>query len=106
MDIGSIVSALSQSGGIDTAASSAGASPADTQNITRGALEHADQGGSIETMVDAVAQKAGVNPSLVNQVLPHILPVLESHMSGMGGGSATGGGLLGMLRSLTGGVRQ
>ncbi|MDP9095632.1 MAG: hypothetical protein M3N26_03575 [Pseudomonadota bacterium] len=105
MDIGSIISALSQSGGVQTAASNSGASATDTQNIMQGALEHADQGGSMETMIDSVAQKAGVNPSLVNQVLPHILPLIESHMSGMGGGAATGGGLTGMLGGLLGGVR-
>ncbi|QYE33037.1 hypothetical protein KZX46_02590 (plasmid) [Polymorphobacter sp. PAMC 29334] len=32
-------------------------------------------------MVEAVAQKVDVDPSLVNQMLPHILPFIESQVS-------------------------
>ena len=71
--------------------------------MTQAALEHADAGGGMEGMIDSIAQRAGVDPSIVNQVLPHIMPLLQSHLGGaegaQGGGAA---GLMGMVGGMFG----
>ena len=96
MDIQSIISSFQGSGGVAQAAANAGVSPEDASNVTQAALEHADAGGGMEGMVEAVAQRAGVDPALVEQILPHIMPLLQSHLAGAEGGES-GGGLLGSL---------
>ncbi len=102
MDIQSIISSFENSGGVAQAASNAGVSQQDTSNVTQAALEHADAGGGIEGMVDAVAQRAGVDPAIVNQVLPHIMPLLQSHLGALQGGA--GGGELGGIMNMVGGM--
>jgi hypothetical protein len=107
MDIQSIISSFEHSGGVSQAAANAGVSPEDASNITQAALEHADAGGGMEGMVDAVAQRAGVDPAIVNQILPEIMPLLQSHLGGAegadGGGLGGGlGGLMGMVGGLFG----
>lgn len=99
MDIQSIISSFEGSGGVAQAAANAGVSPEDASSVTQAALEHADAGGGMEGMVDAIAQRAGVDPSIVNQVLPHIMPLLQSHLGGAEGAAGEGGlgGLLGGL---------
>ena len=101
MDIQSIISSFEGSGGAAQAAANAGVTPEDASNVTQAALEHADAGGGLEGMVDAVAQRAGVDPAIVNQVLPHIMPLLQSHLAGMEG-AAGEGGLGGLLNSFGG----
>jgi hypothetical protein len=101
MDIQSIVSSFENSGGVQAAAAKAGASPEDTSAVTQAALEHADAGGGLVGIVDAVAQRAGVDPAIVNQILPHIMPLLQSHLAGLEGGQ---GGQLGGLMGMVGGL--
>jgi hypothetical protein len=105
MDIQSIISSFEGSGGVAQAAANAGVSPEDASNVTQAALEHADAGGGMEGMVDAVAQRAGIDPSIVNQVLPEIMPLLQSHLAGAEGGGMGGGlgGIMGMVGGLFGG---
>ena len=104
MDIQSIISSFENSGGVAQAAGNAGVSQEDASNVTQAALEHADAGGGMEWMVDAVAQRAGVDPSIVNQVLPHIMPLLQSHLGGLEGGAGGGGmdGIMGMMGGMFG----
>lgn len=99
MDIQSLLNSVQSSGLLDHAAANAGATPAETQDVTQAALEHVQEGGGLEGIVDSVAQRAGVDPALVNQILPHVLPLLESHFGGAAGAPAAGpaGGLMGML---------
>ena len=60
MDIQSIISSFEGSGGVQQAAANAGVKPGGRlQPSTQAALEHADAGGGMEGMVDAVAQRAG-----------------------------------------------
>jgi hypothetical protein len=104
MDIQGILASFEGAGGIAQAASNAGVSPTDASNVTQAALEHADAGGGMEGMVDAVAQRAGVDPAIVNQVLPEIMPLLQSHLAGAEGAAQSGGlgGLMGMVGGLFG----
>ena len=104
MDIQSIILSFENSGGVQTAAANAGVSPETASNVTQAALEHADAGGGMEGMVDAVAQSAGVDPAIVNQILPHIMPLLQSHLAGVEGEAQSGslGGLMGMVGGLFG----
>ena len=104
MDIQSIISSFENSGGVQTAAANAGASPQDTSAVAQAALEHADAGGGMEGIVDSVAQRAGLDPAIVNQVLPHILPLLQSHLAGAEGAAGSGGaaGLMGLVGGLFG----
>lgn len=103
MDIQSILSSFQGSGGVAQAAANAGASPQDTSAVTQAALEHADAGGGMEGMIDSIAQRAGVDPSIVNQVLPHIMPLLQSHLGGAEGAQSGGAaGLMGMVGGLFG----
>lgn len=95
MDIQSIISSFEGSGGVAQAATNAGASPEDASAVTQAALEHADAGGGMEGIVDSIAQRAGVDPAIVNQILPHIMPLLQSHLAGVEGGQASG--LMGMV---------
>lgn len=99
MDIQGILNAVQSSGLLNNAAANAGATSEDTQNVTQAALEHVQEGGGMENIVDSVAQRAGVDPGIVNQILPHILPMLESHFAGAEGAPAAGpaGGLMGIL---------
>ena len=108
MDIQGIISAIQSSGLVGQAATNAGVSPEDASNVTQAALEHADSGGGMEGMIDAVAQRAGVDPAIVNQILPHIMPLIQSHLGGAAGeaGAAEGGGLggLGGIMGMVGGL--
>ena len=103
MDIQSILSSFEGTGGVDQAAANAGASPEDTSAVTQAALEHADAGGGMDGIVDSIAQRAGVDPAIVNQILPHIMPLLQSHLAGVEGAQGGGlGGLMGMVGGLFG----
>ncbi len=102
MDIQSLLSSFEGSGGVEQAAANAGVSPEDASSVTQAALEHADAGGGMEGMVDAVAQRAGVDPAIVNQILPEIMPLLQSHLAGAQGGGGELGGLMGMVGGLFG----
>ena len=114
MDIQSIISSFMGSGGVTQAAANAGVSTEDASNVTQAALEHADAGGGMEGMVDSIAQRAGVDPSIVNQVLPHIMPLLQSHLAGVEGTEGSAGilgnlggvgGIMGMVGGLFGGQK-
>ncbi len=99
MDIQGILNAVQSSGLLNRAADNAGATPGETQDVVQGALAHVDEGGGMENIVESVAQRAGVDPSIVSQILPHVLPMLESHFGGAEGAPSAGpaGGLMGML---------
>ena len=115
MDLSAIVSALASSGALQNAAGQAGVDHGQAQDMLSGILSHLTDGGPVEGMVDSVAAKAGVDPSMVNQFLPMVLPLLQSHADANGdqtgglggiigalGGAGGAGGLLGMAASLLG----
>ncbi len=112
MDIQSIIASFQNAGGAQQAAANAGVSTEDASNVTQAALEHADAGGGMEGMVEAVAQRAGIDPSLVQQILPHVMPMLQSHLAGVEGTEGSAGvlgnlggasGIMGMIGGMFGG---
>lgn len=113
MDIREIVSGISSSGALESAASQAGLDPSQAQDALHGVLEHFTNGGSVEEVADAVAAKAGISQDQVNAFLPQVLPLLQGHaenaeegvqsvLSGVMG-SLSGGGLGGLAKGLFGG---
>ena len=115
MDINDILSALGSSGALQKAASAAGVSPDDAQTMLSGVLDHAQSGGAMDAVGDAVAAKTGLDPATVNQFLPMAAQLLQGHadatgdqsglsglLGALGGGGEGGGGLLGMAAGLFG----
>ena len=115
MDLSAIVSAIASSGALQNAAGQAGVDHGQAQDMLSGILGHLTDGGPVEGMIDSVAEKAGVDPALVNQFLPMVLPLLQSHADANGeqtgglggligalGGAGGAGGLIGLAASLLG----
>lgn len=95
--------ALSQAA--NQAAGEAGVEPGEAHGAMQGIIEHIAGGGGESEIVDVVAAKCGLSPDQVQAILPHVMPLLQSHAEG-----ATGetqgllGGLLGRLGGLLGGL--
>ena len=121
MNLQDIISQIGGGQALQDAAANSGVNPDDAQNMLGGILQHASDGGDPESMVEAVASKAGVDPSMVQQFLPQVLPLLQNHADNapdgaqgalgglmgsvgglLGGASSGGGGLLGMAQGLFG----
>jgi len=113
MDINDILSSLGSSGALQDAAGQAGVTPDQAQSMLSGVLDHAQSGGAMDAVGDAVAAKTGLDPATVNQFLPIAAQLLQGHadatgdQSGLGGilgalGGGGGGGLLGMAAGLFG----
>ena len=116
MDINDIISGISSSGALNSAASQAGIDPSQAQSMLSGVLDHVWSGGSTADIGAAVAEKTGLDASMVDQFLPVALSLLQGHadatgdqgglgrvlgaLGGAGGGGA--GGLLGMAAGLFG----
>jgi hypothetical protein len=101
MDLAGIVSQIQSSGALGSAAQDAGVHPDNASGILRGLLEHAQEGGAAEGMIETVAAKAGVSPQQVEAFLPQIMPLIQGHaqnapqtQSGLGGLMGSLGGLL------------
>ncbi|MDQ2765105.1 MAG: hypothetical protein M3Y22_16985 [Pseudomonadota bacterium] len=104
MDLQQIVSDIGSSGALNEAATKAGASPDQAQGMLHGVLSHLNSGGSTDGMSEAVAAKAGVDPSLVSRFLPYVLPLLQQHAASAPQGAQAGlGGLLGTVSGALGG---
>jgi hypothetical protein len=97
--------ALSQAA--NQAAGAAGVEPGQAHGAMQEIIEHMAAGGAESEMVEVVASKCGLSPDQVQAILPHVMPLLQSHAEG-----ATGetqgllGGLIGRLGGLLGGAER
>ncbi len=105
MDIQQIVSQVSSGGELQNVAAKVGVSPDQAQTMLHGFLSHVDNGGAPEQAVGAVAQRTGVDPSIVGQFLPLVLPLLQNHAANAPAGSQSElGGLVGAVSGMLGGA--
>jgi len=121
MDIAQIAAGIGGSDALASAAARVGISPDQAQAALQGVLEHAQNGGDADGVVDAAAAKAGIDPSVAQQFLPSIMGLLQGHADNapqgaqgmlggllgsvgglLGGGGGSGGGLAGFASGLFG----
>jgi hypothetical protein len=99
MDIQDIVAGLGSNPGLRDLAGKFGISPDQAQSALQGVLAHLDDGGSIETMAESVAAKAGLDPALVQKLLPDVTGLLQGHVEGASADVQSAlSGVLGSLR--------
>jgi len=103
MGLFDLVSNIGGGQALQDAASQAGVSPDVAQSILGEVMQHAADGGGAEGMVEAVAGKAGVDPSVVQQFLPMVMPLLQGHADANPDAAGGLGGILGSLGGLFGG---
>lgn len=104
MNLQDILAGIGGSQALQDAASNSGVSPQDAHGMIAGLLEHAVAGGAAENVLESVASRAGVDPSLVQQFLPQVLPLLQGHADSDAGAGQPGlGGLIGTVGGLLGG---
>ena len=104
MDIQQVVSELQSSGAMTNAAGAAGISSDHAENVVQAMIEHVGAGGAGEEMISSVAARCGIAPDQVQAMLPHVLPLLQSHAAAAGeGDQGMFGGLMATARGLLGG---
>jgi hypothetical protein len=104
MDIAEIASGIGASDALQQAAEKAGMDPSQAQAALQGVLEHVDATGSTEGMVEGVAAKAGISPSLVQAFLPSVLGLLQGHAANASEGvQGVLGGIIGSLQNTSAG---
>jgi hypothetical protein len=94
MDIQQVVSELQSTGALNNAAGAAGISSGHAENVVQAMIEHVSGGGAGEDMISSVASRCGLQPEQVQAILPHVMPMLQSHAEGEPG---ILGGLMGLL---------
>ena len=115
MDINDIISGITSSGALNSAASQAGIDPAQATSMLSGVLDHVSNGGSTDDIATVVADKTGLDAGTVNQFLPVAMSLLQGHadatgdqgglggiLGALGGAGGGAGGLLGMAAGLFG----
>jgi hypothetical protein len=100
MDINDILAGLDQHEGLQNLAAQAGVSPDQAQSMIGDVIGHLAGGGSADALAGMVAQRFGVDPSLVQQLLPALGPLLQGHAEA--GGEGLQGALGGLLGSVGG----
>jgi hypothetical protein len=99
MDIGEIVAGIGSSSALQDAAGKVGISPDQAQAAIQGVLQHVQSGEPMEGLVESVAAKAGLDPSLVQQFLPSVMGLLQGHADNASEGvQSTLGGIMGALQ--------
>ena len=97
MDIQSITNDLASSPTLKDAADRAGIDPAQGGAIVQGVLEHAGAGGGPESLAQGIAAKTGLDAGQIQQFLPNVMAVLQSHPAAATEGE---GGLAGVIVAL------
>jgi len=100
MDIQRVVSELQSTGALNNAAGAAGISSDHAQNVVQAMIEHVSAGGASEELISSVAARCGLQPEQIQAVLPHVMPLLQSHAEGDPGML---GGLMDSVRGILGG---
>ncbi len=73
----------------------------------QGVAEHVNGGGQMDGMIEAVAAKAGLDPTQVQAFLPYVLPLLQQHAQATtGGAQGELGSLIGSLSGMKGNAGQ
>lgn len=96
MDINDIISGISSSGALNSAATRAGIDPTAAQSMLSGVLDHVASGGSTADIGAVVAEKTGLDAGMVERFLPIAVSLLQKHADANGEQGGLGG-LLGAL---------
>ena len=79
MDTQQVADEIASKPELAVAARKVGVTPERAKSVVEGVLQHVTNGGSQAELIQGAAAHAGIDPAKVQELLPHVMPVIQQH---------------------------